>query len=669
MLKWRSAHQLAHGVVGLLLICLLFPTSSWGAQRGNVKWTFTAARNETSPAIASDGTIYLGSGGKVYAINSDGSPKWTFDAGGEVQSSPAIGSDGTIYVGATILAASGYTGKLYAINPDGTQKATFITGGALVSSPAVGVDGIIYVGSYDRNLYAIFPHGAKKWEFSTGDFISSSPAIDTDGTVYVGSADHKLYAVSQDGLERWSFQAQDRIESSPAIGADGTIYVGSYDGNLYAINPNGTTKWSFATGGAVASSPAIGTDGTIYVGSHDGSLYAVNNDGTQKWSFDTGGAVRSSPAIAFDGTICVGSDGTNLHAIKSNGKERWIIDTAGSVRSSPAIGPDGTIYVGSGGYLYAIEGGFGELASSPWPMFHGDLRHTGRASDHDTLNITGGMLNEHTLNPNAPLVRVSPGEIITGTVDIRVLNLHEANVTFPVGWAWSWATYNADGHSEIVNSAAPGQTDYTLSVYRIAPSDAGTYYITFAAGAFAQTANLFANKCGTDYPSADEWNNGNDIGDLGNSEYYLASTQHWIRLTGDGGCTNEIAIAMLKVMVCDGPCSDCVVDITGASISGTLQPQSQVSFSIEATNRCEGDIYYSFLYHPDYGTDEYDGTQWELMTTEQYVTSSQITYAFPGTGKYIVVVWAVVDTDNSEVSGVSTIGFSVDIIDDGPTYY
>ena len=87
------------------------------------------------------------------------------------------------------------------------------------------------------------------------------------------------------------------------------------------------------------SSPAIGADSTIYVGFyHDNSLYAINPDGTLKWSYQTGGYVDSSPAI----------------------------------------GTDGTIYVGSNDYyLYAIQG-LGPLANTPWPMFHHDLKHTGR---------------------------------------------------------------------------------------------------------------------------------------------------------------------------------------------------------------------------------------------------------------------------------------------------
>jgi hypothetical protein len=64
-----------------------------------------------------------------------------------VASSPAIGSDGTIYVGS-------FDHKFYAINPDGTEKWHFRTGFHVYSSPAIGTDGTIYIGSGDHKLYA-----------------------------------------------------------------------------------------------------------------------------------------------------------------------------------------------------------------------------------------------------------------------------------------------------------------------------------------------------------------------------------------------------------------------------------------------------------------------------------------------------------------------------------
>jgi hypothetical protein len=134
---------------------------------------------------------------------------WQFETGGEVWSSPAIGSDGTVYVGS-------YDKKLYAINgKSGVKLWEFATGGNVHSSPAIGSDGTVYVGSADtKKLYAINgKSGVKLWEFETGGDVYSSPAIGSDGTVYVGSADtKKLYAIKTDskGLAKspWPMRGQ-----------------------------------------------------------------------------------------------------------------------------------------------------------------------------------------------------------------------------------------------------------------------------------------------------------------------------------------------------------------------------------------------------------------------------------------------------------------------------
>jgi len=345
--------------------------------RSRLKWKFeTKGDVKSSPAIAQDGTIYVGSNDcYLYAINPDGSLKWKFKTGGAIWSSPAIAQDGTIYVGSK-------DHYLYAINPDGSLKWKFKTGGPIYSSPAIAQDGTIYVGPcycFNPYLYAINPDGSLKWKFKTGEEIWSSPIVSQDGTIYVGSWDGYLYVINPDGSLKWKFKTGGGIESSPAIAQDGTIYVGSRDYYLYAINSNGSLKWKFKTGDAIAqSSPAIAQDGTIYVGSIDNYLYAINPDGSLKWKFKTGGDIWSSPAIAQDGTIYVGSGDDCLYAINPDGSLKWKFETRGWVWPSPTIGPDGTVYFGSwDGYLYAIYDDNGGLADSPWPKFRHDILNTG----------------------------------------------------------------------------------------------------------------------------------------------------------------------------------------------------------------------------------------------------------------------------------------------------
>ena len=81
-----------------------------------------------------------------------GTVLWEFKTGWGVSSSPAIGSDGTVYIGSA-------DHKLYAINgKSGGKLWEFKTGKSqwgVYSSPAIGPDGTLYVGSYDHKLYAI----------------------------------------------------------------------------------------------------------------------------------------------------------------------------------------------------------------------------------------------------------------------------------------------------------------------------------------------------------------------------------------------------------------------------------------------------------------------------------------------------------------------------------
>ncbi len=333
-----------------------------GPDSSALLWYFeTEDMIKSSPAIASDGTIYVGSEDhNLYALHPDGTEKWRFTTGDVIRSSPTIGSDGTIYIGSGYWSGAQDT-NLYAINPDGTEEWRFTTGAGVLSSPVIDDEGTIYVGSYDNNLYAINPDGSEKWSFNTRGDVRSAPAIGPDGTIYVGTWASNLYAINPDGSEKWSFNTDGPTHYSLGVGPDGTIYVGTRSpggDTFYAIDPDGSERWRFSTGHQVWSSPAIAADGTIYVGTHDDNLYALNPDGSQKWSFATDGTIASPPVIDAEGTIYVGSYDHNFYALNPNGTEKWSFATNSSIFSAPAISSDGTIYVASNDYnLYAIGSG------------------------------------------------------------------------------------------------------------------------------------------------------------------------------------------------------------------------------------------------------------------------------------------------------------------------
>ncbi|MGH7813588.1 MAG: PQQ-binding-like beta-propeller repeat protein [Candidatus Binataceae bacterium] len=92
----------------------------------------------------------------------------------------SIGPDGTIYAEDAVAPA----GHIYAINPDGTSKWTFTTIEALTGPPTVSADGIVYAGDAYGNLYAVGPDGTELWTYPSYRYPTSSPAIGADGTLY-----------------------------------------------------------------------------------------------------------------------------------------------------------------------------------------------------------------------------------------------------------------------------------------------------------------------------------------------------------------------------------------------------------------------------------------------------------------------------------------------------
>jgi len=349
---------------------------------GIEKWRFYMdGWMEDTPVIGNDGTIYFGGsyGGLSWyliAIYPNGTLKWRYKTDGLILwSSPAIAEDGTVYVGS-------WDSHLYAINSNGTLKWRFPSNNAnIASSPVIGEDGTVYFGDlgdfgYNSRLYSVNPNGTENWHYTINDRIYSDPAIGDDGTIYFGSNDKCLYAINPNGTLKWKFMTGAEFGCSASIADDGTIYAAGCWGNLYALYPNGTVKWK--CGISVNSNPSIDIDGTIYIGGEN--LYAVYPNGTLKWSFDLGDerwVAGSSPAISADGTIYIGynigipnSWAGEIIAINSNGTERWRKRIANYwVHSSPSIAEDGTVYIGCAyniakGYLHAF--GNIELNNPPY---------------------------------------------------------------------------------------------------------------------------------------------------------------------------------------------------------------------------------------------------------------------------------------------------------------
>lgn len=88
-------------------------------QTGEEKWRLTVdAQIYTSAAITQKGTIIFADGtGKVFSLNTDGTINWSYLISGSTESSPVIASDGSIYIGSN-------DGNIYKIIDDNGGLST-----------------------------------------------------------------------------------------------------------------------------------------------------------------------------------------------------------------------------------------------------------------------------------------------------------------------------------------------------------------------------------------------------------------------------------------------------------------------------------------------------------------------------------------------------------------
>ena len=278
-----------------------------------VNWDLSGVGTESSPTLAPGtgtigvpATIYVGSlNGNLYAITDEGSSGvvgWTYQTGNLITfSSPSVGTDGSVYIG------SG--DNLYAVNPStGTLVWSFTTGNLVYDTAAVGSGGTVYFGSQDDNLYAVNPTtGAQIWAFDAQASLGySSPAIDSNGVIYVGTYCDTLYAVSPGGTEDWAFQGGISCPTfaSPAISSTGTIYIGGADDNGYLFAINTYTVTFQQTGVPTSPTPVlwgVTVDGTPYTG-YGSSIVVQGVRGTVSYTYE-------SPVSGAAGTRYVCSTG------------------------------------------------------------------------------------------------------------------------------------------------------------------------------------------------------------------------------------------------------------------------------------------------------------------------------------------------------------------------
>jgi outer membrane protein assembly factor BamB len=309
------------------------PLSAVDADTGAELWESTnhsgAIPDRSQPAVSADGSIFIGArDNDLWKVADDGTVLCTFHVphDGDVTTSPTIAQDGTVYMGSGALGKA----RFYSMNPDCTVKWDVILHGSLENvSPALSLDEQIVFVSVEQEAIALdTATGDEIWRVDiakkgSGRSVNFSPVVANDGSAVYFNSREGLWALDPEtGEEIWKFvpAGHQDIYSVPAIGADGTLYFGvSRNGNspsmFIALRPDGTVLWQHPMspfrGRFRNNQAAIGADGTIYV-PYRYFVFAFDpagdglGGGLIKWQMILPGEALSGAVLGGDGVLYLG---------------------------------------------------------------------------------------------------------------------------------------------------------------------------------------------------------------------------------------------------------------------------------------------------------------------------------------------------------------------------
>lgn len=396
------------------------------AEDGSLQWKTFIGASYNNPALDQHGTIYIGSQDhNLYAVNPDGSVKWTFKTLDTIaSSSPAIHND-TVYIGSK-------DGHLYAVDFDGSEKWRFTVNSPIYSTISVTANNDIILSTHEDGVYCLDEQGNQIWHFQPEGALLGTAAVDNQGNIFFADGNSYVYSLTPAGTMRWKFNAHGIFKfSGIAIDSEQNIYVGNSHRYLYSLTNTGLLRWLYDAQKEIDSEPVILANGQVAFGSSNTYLQIVDqNSGQFVWRHQVssdGYIWRASPTVRADGTILVGGYSKKMVALQPKGEPLWEFEAQDKIFSSPAIASDGSIYFSSqDGYLYALNGD-SKLANTPWPKAGRNNQNNGLAINLETPIPTEPSIDWEfdTTAEVRSAPEVSPeGQIYVGSKEGSVFSLN-----------------------------------------------------------------------------------------------------------------------------------------------------------------------------------------------------------------------------------------------------
>lgn len=291
-------------------------------ENGNIIWSYpekvSAGRIFLAAPVVVDEQVIVGDyAGQLTSLSiRDGKENWSFTgATGRYVDSPLI-VDGMII-------APNSDHHLYALDLQGSLKWSFAAGHSFWTQP-VSDGKTVFAGSLDHNLYAVdLKSGELVWKIDLGASEVGRIAIN-EGILYQGTLSGNMNAIdATTGKLIWSQKLDAGLWSAPVV-VDGKLFFGDQTSKIYVLEAsNGNILQSIEIGSAVIGSGAEITDGVLF-GTEKGELVMIGLDGTKKWTRTVDGKLYSN--LVTDGQLVlvpvVGGD-KQLVAFDVNGNEVW----------------------------------------------------------------------------------------------------------------------------------------------------------------------------------------------------------------------------------------------------------------------------------------------------------------------------------------------------------
>ena len=305
-------------------------------------------------------TLYVASlGGSLTALaRSDGGERWRLALGDRVYTTPCVARDGSIYVGSDAK-------KFLSVSPDGKIKWSFETEGDADTAPVIANDGSI-VFAAGRMVYDLTIYGQARWRFAAKRKVFTAPALGPGGRIFFGSQDHRAYGISDQGALLWSTDLGADVDGGPAVADDGSVFVGTDANEVVRLDPEtGRVVWRSNVGGFVRGNLSITRSGDVLAGvygpiprqvrlrSDDGTLighFAIQGTGALEFGVHGGALEDRSGALLF------GAQDDFVYAVGDGGALLWRFRTGADVDAPITLLSDGSVVVGSDdGRVYLLR--------------------------------------------------------------------------------------------------------------------------------------------------------------------------------------------------------------------------------------------------------------------------------------------------------------------------